>query len=160
VQEVNPVDRIAGQVQELALGDGDNLQMRFEQREIPRRQRRQEAIASMLVWSHLSRAHGLPDSPRRLVRGRRPIPEFLGCCRGSVVRRFALWAVARHSLLAITRHYTAVTSDLLLQGVRSNQPRTRSERRTLRAGIDLGKSDSGSDESLGLPDEAATLTDL
>jgi hypothetical protein len=40
-------------VQELTLANGHDLQMRLEQRKIPRPQRHQETIASMLVlWSH------------------------------------------------------------------------------------------------------------
>jgi hypothetical protein len=54
VQEIDLFDFIAGQMQELALADGDDLQMGLEQHIIPRPQRRQETIASMLVliWSH------------------------------------------------------------------------------------------------------------
>jgi antitoxin component of MazEF toxin-antitoxin module len=49
VQEIDLFDFIAGQMQQLALADGDDLQMGLEQRIIPRPQRRQETIASMLV---------------------------------------------------------------------------------------------------------------
>jgi len=60
VQEIDLFDFIAGQVQELALADGDDLQMGFEQRIIPRPQRGQETIASVLVliWIHVG-----PTSP-------------------------------------------------------------------------------------------------
>jgi hypothetical protein len=60
VQEVDRFDFIAGQVQELALADGDDLQMRLEKRKIPRPQRGQQTIASMLVliWRHVG-----PTSP-------------------------------------------------------------------------------------------------
>ena len=49
VQEIDLFDFIAGQMQELALADGNDLQMGLEQHIIPRPQRRQETIASMLV---------------------------------------------------------------------------------------------------------------
>jgi hypothetical protein len=42
-------DCLAGQVQELALVDPDNLQMRLQQGKIRRPQRGQETIASMLL---------------------------------------------------------------------------------------------------------------
>jgi len=55
VQEIDLFDFIAGQMQELTLDDRDDLQMRLEQRKIPRPQRGQETIAVMLVltWSHV-----------------------------------------------------------------------------------------------------------
>jgi hypothetical protein len=54
-------DFISGQVQEVALTYGDDLQMGLEQRIVPRPQRGQETIASMLVlirihWADLCRA--------------------------------------------------------------------------------------------------------
>jgi hypothetical protein len=49
VQEIDLFDFLAGQVQELALADGDDLQMGLEQRIVPRPQRGQETIASMRV---------------------------------------------------------------------------------------------------------------
>ena len=56
MQEIDLFDFLAGQMQELALGDEDDLQMRFEQRIIRRPQRGQETIASMLlVGIHLAR---------------------------------------------------------------------------------------------------------
>jgi hypothetical protein len=55
VQEIDLFDFIAGQMQALALADGNDLQMRLEQRKIRRPQRGQETIASMLVliWIHV-----------------------------------------------------------------------------------------------------------
>jgi hypothetical protein len=49
VQEIDLFDFISGQVQELALANGHNLQMGLEQRIVPQPQRGQETIASMLV---------------------------------------------------------------------------------------------------------------
>ena len=49
MQEIDLFDFIAGQMQELALGDRNDLQMRLEQRKIPRPQRGQETIAIKLV---------------------------------------------------------------------------------------------------------------
>jgi hypothetical protein len=53
-------DFITGQMQELALADRDDLQVGLKQRKIPRPQRGQETIASMLVliWIHVG-----PTSP-------------------------------------------------------------------------------------------------
>jgi hypothetical protein len=48
-QEIDLFDVIAGQMQVLALGDRDDLQMWLEQRKIPRPHRGQETIAVMLV---------------------------------------------------------------------------------------------------------------
>ena len=49
VQEIDLFDFIAGQMEKLAPCDRDDLQMRLEQRKIPRWQRGQETIAVMLV---------------------------------------------------------------------------------------------------------------
>ncbi len=49
MQEMDLFDFLSGQVQKLALAYGDDLQMGLEQRIVPRPQRGQETIASMLV---------------------------------------------------------------------------------------------------------------
>ena len=66
MQEIDLFDFLSGQVQELALAYGDDLQMGFEQRIVPRPQRGQETIAPMLVlirihWADLSAV--LPKKP-------------------------------------------------------------------------------------------------
>ena len=66
MQEIDLFDFIAGQMQELTLDDRDDLQMRLEQRKIPRPQRGQETIAVMLVltWSHVG---STPPSARHFT---------------------------------------------------------------------------------------------
>ena len=74
MQEIDLFDFIAGQMQELAPGDRDDLQMRLERRKIPRPQRGQETIA--IMWVLICHFGPTPPSARhsfRLVRSRRPI---------------------------------------------------------------------------------------
>jgi hypothetical protein len=63
------IDFITGQMQELALADGDDLQVGLKQRKIPRPQRGQKTIASMLVltWIHVGRTS---PSARHSTRSR------------------------------------------------------------------------------------------
>ena len=64
MQEIDLFDFIAGQMQELAPGDRDDLQMRLERRKIPRPQRGQETIAIMWVLiCHFGPTPPLPDIP-------------------------------------------------------------------------------------------------
>jgi hypothetical protein len=63
VQEIDLFDFITGQMQELALPDGDDLQMGLKQRIIPRSQRRQETIASMLVLIWIQVGLTPPSAP-------------------------------------------------------------------------------------------------
>lgn len=77
VREINLFDFIAGQMQELALGDRNDLQMRLEQRKIPRPQRGQETIAVMLVLiCHFGLTPPSARRSRRVVRSRRPVLEI------------------------------------------------------------------------------------
>jgi len=76
VQEIDLFDFIAGQGQELALADGDDLQMGLEQRIIPRPQRGQETIASMLVsiWIHVGPTSPTSHANSLASSGNKPIP--------------------------------------------------------------------------------------
>jgi hypothetical protein len=53
VQEIDLYDFSSGPVQELALADGDDLQIGLKQCIVPRLQRGQETIASMLVLTRI-----------------------------------------------------------------------------------------------------------
>ena len=78
MQKIGVFDCLAGQVQELALADPDDLQMRLQQRKIWRPQRGQETIASMLLvgihvgpifsrrigWGHNSILRVYPEAKR------------------------------------------------------------------------------------------------
>jgi hypothetical protein len=89
VQEIDLFDFITGQMQELALADRDDLQVGLKQRKIPRPQRGQETIASMLVliWIHVgptstvcptfhAGSFALPPANEAIVAGRVPsIPQ-------------------------------------------------------------------------------------
>jgi hypothetical protein len=77
VQEIDLFDFIAGQMQELAPRDWDDLQMRLEPRKIPRPQRGQETIA--IMWVLICHFGPTPPSARhsrRMVRSRRSILEI------------------------------------------------------------------------------------
>ena len=62
-------------MQELALGDWDDLQMGLKYHIIPRPQRRQETIASMLVliWTHVGPTSPSPKIARQGYGGRLPL---------------------------------------------------------------------------------------
>ena len=79
MQEIDLFDFIAGQVQKLALGDWDDLQMGLKYHIIPRPQRRQETIASMLVliWTHVGPTSPSPKIARQGYGGRLPLCGIL-----------------------------------------------------------------------------------
>jgi hypothetical protein len=88
VQEIDLLDFIAGQVQEIALRDGDDLQMGLEQRKIPRPQCGQETIASMLVliWSHADFHHRC-----RLPAVYLLLPAFIARCGRGLIEVGKPW---------------------------------------------------------------------